>query len=241
MAFYNELNITQLAMETVDHRVVEDGLNGLDGNLTLVQVVSEVVQELETQREMSEAEYEQFLADVWVGVVLTLMVLSCVCCMCSCLLYHKFQQWKRRVLEQRSGASRDPDYRGGDTESLPSYTLVSGLPSYDEALEQLKQVQELRRSMDHVVILDFGKQVEAETVTSPVGVANNPSNHCYVTQSCSQMSRLSVVELLQIYKIQQQQQQQFPHTQHQQQQQQQRQQQQEIGTCSNFHHGIVKI
>lgn len=43
-----------------------------------------------------EAEqYEQLLADVWVGVVLTLMVLSCVCCMCSCLLYHKFQQWKR--------------------------------------------------------------------------------------------------------------------------------------------------
>jgi uncharacterized Fe-S cluster-containing radical SAM superfamily protein len=42
-----------------------------------------------------EEEYEKFLADVWVGVVLTLMVLSCVCCICSCLLYHKFQQWKR--------------------------------------------------------------------------------------------------------------------------------------------------
>lgn len=43
----------------------------------------------------TDPEYEQFLADVWVGIVLTLMVLSCVCCMCSCLLYHKFQQWKR--------------------------------------------------------------------------------------------------------------------------------------------------
>lgn len=43
----------------------------------------------------ADPEYEQFLADVWVGIVLTLMVLSCVCCMCSCLLYHKFQQWKR--------------------------------------------------------------------------------------------------------------------------------------------------
>lgn len=42
-----------------------------------------------------DTEYEQFLADVWVGIVLTLMVLCCVCCMCSCLLYHKFQQWKR--------------------------------------------------------------------------------------------------------------------------------------------------
>lgn len=93
MSFHNALNITQLAMETVDRRVGEDGL---DQNLTLVQVVSEVVHEIESQREMSEQEYEQFLADVWVGVVLTLMVLSCVCCMCSCLLYHKFQQWKRR-------------------------------------------------------------------------------------------------------------------------------------------------
>lgn len=44
---------------------------------------------------MTNEEYEQFLADLWVGIVLTLMVLSCVCCMCSCLLYHKFQQWKR--------------------------------------------------------------------------------------------------------------------------------------------------
>lgn len=43
----------------------------------------------------SDPEYRQFLADVWVGIVLSLMVLVCVCCMCSCLLYHKFQQWKR--------------------------------------------------------------------------------------------------------------------------------------------------
>lgn len=46
-------------------------------------------------KDTTEPEYEQFLADVWVGIVLTLMVLSCICCMCSCLLYHKFQQWKR--------------------------------------------------------------------------------------------------------------------------------------------------
>lgn len=43
-----------------------------------------------------DPEYEQFLADVWVGIVLTLMVLSCVCFMCTCLIYHKFQQWKTR-------------------------------------------------------------------------------------------------------------------------------------------------
>lgn len=43
-----------------------------------------------------DPEYEQFLADIWVGIVLTLMVLSCVCFMCTCLIYHKFQQWKSR-------------------------------------------------------------------------------------------------------------------------------------------------
>lgn len=43
---------------------------------------------------MSDAEYEAFLTDLWVGILLTLMILSCVCCMCSCLLYHKFQEWK---------------------------------------------------------------------------------------------------------------------------------------------------
>lgn len=46
--------------------------------------------------DLADPEYEQFLADVWVGIVLTLMVLSCVCFMCSCLIYHKFQQWKSR-------------------------------------------------------------------------------------------------------------------------------------------------
>lgn len=45
---------------------------------------------------LSDPIYEQFLADVWVGIVLTLMVLSCVCFMCSCLIYHKFQEWKNR-------------------------------------------------------------------------------------------------------------------------------------------------
>lgn len=47
-------------------------------------------------RPLSDPVYEQFLADVWVGIVLTLMVLSCVCFMCSCLIYHKFQEWKHR-------------------------------------------------------------------------------------------------------------------------------------------------
>uniref|UniRef100_A0A182JKV6 Uncharacterized protein n=1 Tax=Anopheles atroparvus TaxID=41427 RepID=A0A182JKV6_ANOAO len=39
--------------------------------------------------------YERFIGDVWVGIVLTLMILSSIFCMCSCFLYHKFRQWQR--------------------------------------------------------------------------------------------------------------------------------------------------
>ncbi|RZF33951.1 hypothetical protein LSTR_LSTR010434 [Laodelphax striatellus] len=88
-----------------------------------------------------DLEYDRFISDVWIGVVLTLMVLSCVGCLCSCFLYHKFQQWKRSVLENRGMDDRENTY---DIESLPSYTLVTGLPSYDEAIEQLRKVNEIK-------------------------------------------------------------------------------------------------
>ncbi|XP_055596647.1 protein commissureless 2 homolog [Uranotaenia lowii] len=89
--------------------------------------------------------YERFIGDVWVGIVLTLMILSSIFCMCSCFLYHKFRQWQRNVLTSRSqtlptvNVETPPPY---DVESLPSYTIVSGLPSYNDAIEQLKQKQQ---------------------------------------------------------------------------------------------------
>ena len=39
-------------------------------------------------------EYEKFLIDVWIGIVLTSMILCTIFCMCSCLMYNKYQQWK---------------------------------------------------------------------------------------------------------------------------------------------------
>ena len=39
--------------------------------------------------------YDRFVADIWVGIVLTLMILSSVFCICSCFLYHKFRHWQR--------------------------------------------------------------------------------------------------------------------------------------------------
>lgn len=44
---------------------------------------------------MSDIEYERFMNEVWITLVLVLFILSIVFCLCSCLLYHKFRQWKR--------------------------------------------------------------------------------------------------------------------------------------------------
>lgn len=45
------------------------------------------------------------------------------------------------VIEARAAAS-NLEAGNSDTESLPSYTIVSGLPSYDEALEQLSKIKQ---------------------------------------------------------------------------------------------------
>ncbi|XP_052888308.1 protein commissureless 2 homolog [Anopheles moucheti] len=94
--------------------------------------------------QMLDPTYERFIGDVWVGIVLTLMILSSIFCMCSCFLYHKFRQWQRNVLTARSQTLSSMDIETPppyDAESLPSYTIVSGLPSYQDAIEQLKQKQ----------------------------------------------------------------------------------------------------
>ncbi|EAT41069.1 AAEL007250-PA [Aedes aegypti] len=97
--------------------------------------------------------YERFIGDVWVGIVLTLMILSSIFCMCSCFLYHKFRQWQRSVLTARSQTLSSMDLETPppyDVESLPSYTIVSGLPSYNDAIEQLKQKQQQKSPGGHL-------------------------------------------------------------------------------------------
>lgn len=43
---------------------------------------------------MSDVEYSRVVSDIWIGVILTLLVISVVFFICSCFLYHKFQEWK---------------------------------------------------------------------------------------------------------------------------------------------------
>jgi hypothetical protein len=74
---------------------------------------------------------------------------------------------------------------GGDVESLPSYTVVSGLPTYDEALEQLRQVRELRTGM---------KMVEAQAQNTENNCRNNGNRHQ------QPLAKLAVTELTQYTK-----------------------------------------
>lgn len=44
---------------------------------------------------MNDIEYERFMNEVWITLILVLFILSIVFCLCSCLVFHKFQQWKQ--------------------------------------------------------------------------------------------------------------------------------------------------
>lgn len=44
---------------------------------------------------MSDAEYARFVSDMWIGIVLTMLMVLIVFALCFWYMYHKFQQWKR--------------------------------------------------------------------------------------------------------------------------------------------------
>ncbi|XP_001353129.2 protein commissureless 2 [Drosophila pseudoobscura] len=91
-----------------------------------------------------QLEYDKFMNEVWIGIVFTLILISLVFCICSCFLYHQFRTWKRNY---RNNANNSTQCTIVDIEALklhpdsddpvPEYTLVSGLPSYEAALELL--------------------------------------------------------------------------------------------------------
>ncbi|XP_063708866.1 protein commissureless 2 homolog [Culicoides brevitarsis] len=123
---------------------------------------------------MSDIEYERFMNEVWITLVLVLFILSIVFCLCSCLLYHKFRQWKRSVSLARASASavNNVTIYESDHDSLPSYTLVSGLPSYDDALEQMKSKLNHKSSVNSqkrpslTKLFNFNDNLEKSDITN---------------------------------------------------------------------------
>ncbi|XP_030566473.1 protein commissureless 2 [Drosophila novamexicana] len=93
-----------------------------------------------------QLEYDKFMNEVWIGIVFTLILISMVFCICSCFLYHQFRTWKRNYHNNANSSSQctiidiealklQPDAE----DPVPEYTLVSGLPSYEAALELLQK------------------------------------------------------------------------------------------------------
>uniref|UniRef100_A0A2S2P732 Uncharacterized protein n=1 Tax=Schizaphis graminum TaxID=13262 RepID=A0A2S2P732_SCHGA len=77
---------------------------------------------------------EIVINDVWINAILSTLALSCAACVCLCFLYCKIQQWKHGVQRRRN----EKNSRKHDADSLPSYTIVTGLPTYDEAVERMR-------------------------------------------------------------------------------------------------------
>ncbi|XP_068141615.1 LOW QUALITY PROTEIN: protein commissureless 2 [Drosophila tropicalis] len=93
-----------------------------------------------------QLEYDKFMNEVWIGIVFTLILISMVFCICSCFLYHQFRTWKRNY-HNTNASNSSTQCTIVDIEALklhpdiedpvPEYTLVSGLPTYEAALELL--------------------------------------------------------------------------------------------------------
>ncbi|XP_065361360.1 uncharacterized protein comm3 [Calliphora vicina] len=90
---------------------------------------------------LEEVEYSRVVSDIWIGVILTLLIVSVIFFICACFLYHKFQQWKNSYRTNNNEnieicRNYPPNF---EAESLPSYTIVSGLPTYDDAIEEFRK------------------------------------------------------------------------------------------------------
>lgn len=52
---------------------------------------------------MSDEEYARFVSDMWIGIVLTMLMVFIVFALCFWYMYHKFQQWKQSCKFAASG------------------------------------------------------------------------------------------------------------------------------------------
>lgn len=71
---------------TLAKKELEISFNSADPSLTVAEHVPVVA--------VADGEYSRYISDIWIGVILTLLIVSIIFFICSCFLYHKFQQWK---------------------------------------------------------------------------------------------------------------------------------------------------
>ncbi|XP_055532588.1 protein commissureless 2 homolog [Wyeomyia smithii] len=84
---------------------------------------------------------------LWIGAVMVLLTLSGLFCVCSCYLYYKYRKWQKCVsiatchTLSTEDVEAPPPY---DTETPPSYTIASGLPTYEDAVQNIFTRQQIR-------------------------------------------------------------------------------------------------
>lgn len=145
---------TALGNFTIDRQEVEINLNGgaSVNDVTDDLLFSDVLPAAQTPLRHiphgsriytgEDEDFAHVVSDIWIGVILTLLIVFVIFFICACFLYHKFQQWKNSYRANHSDSNIEvcrhcpPDY---EAESLPSYTIVSGLPTYDDALEEFRK------------------------------------------------------------------------------------------------------
>ncbi|XP_055630412.1 protein commissureless 2 homolog [Toxorhynchites rutilus septentrionalis] len=84
---------------------------------------------------------------LWIAAVMALLILSGLFCVCSCYMYLKYRRWQKCVSLATCQTLSNLDVEAPppyDTETLPSYTIASGLPSYEDAVRHLAARQQSR-------------------------------------------------------------------------------------------------
>uniref|UniRef100_A0A1I8P959 Uncharacterized protein n=1 Tax=Stomoxys calcitrans TaxID=35570 RepID=A0A1I8P959_STOCA len=85
---------------SVDHKELEISLGGGGANVDLDLLGDPIAASragpphVTYAHGLEEAEYSRVVSDIWIGVILTLLIVSVIFFICACFLYHKFQQWK---------------------------------------------------------------------------------------------------------------------------------------------------
>ncbi|XP_013111984.1 protein commissureless 2 [Stomoxys calcitrans] len=121
-------------------------------------------------------EHDQLMNEVWIGIVLILILISMIFCFCSCFLYHQFRVWKRNYRTTMTQNEEEDNVKINlDIEDpVPEYTLVSGLPSYEAALELLRKNPQSCLIVHPSVFEIFNsKEKPNESPNSPPGSSPN--------------------------------------------------------------------
>uniref|UniRef100_T1P7Q2 Phosphatidylglycerophosphatase A n=1 Tax=Musca domestica TaxID=7370 RepID=T1P7Q2_MUSDO len=158
---------------------------------------------------LDEADYSRVVSDIWIGIILTLLIVSVIFFICACFLYHKFQQWKNSYRTNNAEPVElcrncPPNY---EVESLPSYTIVSGLPTYDDAIEEFRKagiiltppvpIIKIFESKDSKDILNIesgggndGDNISLNSTNNncTCGANNNNNNNCTSNNNISNIS-----------------------------------------------------